>query len=120
LTRGLSSRACTVFSLNQYPFDSISWNRTGNFCVQAGFFREIVAFSGKVVKNAFSWGIQKCSDFMQAIYQQFCLDKILEIITNFLNWENVSAKTPKSKNNPQLNGFFTQNSTSRSIYQFLD
>ena len=77
-------------------------------------------FGGKVVKNAFSWGIQKCLDFMQAIYQQFYVDKILEIITKFLNWENVSAKTPKSKNNPQLNGFFTQNSTSRSIYQFLD
>ena len=77
-------------------------------------------FGGKVVKNAFSWGIQKCSDFMQAIYQQFYVDKILEIITKFLNWGNVSAKTPKSKNNPQLNGFFTQNSTSRSTYQFLD
>ena len=57
---------------------------------------------------------------MQAIYQQFCVDKIVEISIKFLNWVNVSAKTPKSKNYPQLNGFFTQNSTSRLIYQFLD
>ena len=57
---------------------------------------------------------------MQAIYQQFYVDKITEIITKFLNWENVSAKTPKSKNNLQLNGFFTQNSTSNLIHQFLD
>ena len=57
---------------------------------------------------------------MQAIYQQFYVDKITEIITKFLNWENVSTKTPKSKNKLQLNGFFTQNSTSNLIHQFLD
>ena len=57
---------------------------------------------------------------MQAIYQQIYLDKITEISTKFLNWENVSTKTTKSKNKLQLNGFFTQNSTSRSTYQFLD
>ena len=57
---------------------------------------------------------------MQALYQQFYVDKITEIITKFLNWENVSAKTPKSKKYPQLNGFFTQNSTSNLIHQFLD
>jgi len=84
------------------------------------FFSDRVPFGDKVVKNAFSWNIQKCLGFMQTIYQQFCVDKILENITKFLNWENVSAKTPKSKKYPQLNGFFTQNSTSRLIYQFLD
>ena len=57
---------------------------------------------------------------MQALYQQFYVDKITEIITKFLNWKNVSAKTPKSKNKLQLNGFFTQNSTSHLIHQFLD
>ena len=57
---------------------------------------------------------------MQALYQQFYVDKITEIITKFLNWENVSTKTPKSKNKLQLNGFFTQNSTSNLIHQFLD
>ena len=57
---------------------------------------------------------------MQAIYQQFYVDKIVEISTEFLNWENVSTKTPKSKNKLQLNGFFTQNSTSSLIHQFLD
>ena len=57
---------------------------------------------------------------MQAIYQQFYVDKITEISTKFLNWENVSAKTPKTKNKLQLNGFFTQNSTSNLIHQFLD
>ena len=57
---------------------------------------------------------------MQTIYQQFYVDKIVEISTKFLSWVNVSAKTPKSKKYPQLNGFFTQNSTSRLIYQFLD
>ena len=77
-------------------------------------------FGGKVVKNAFSWGIQKCSDFMQAIYQQFYVDKIVEISTKFLSWVNVSDKISKSKNKLQLNGFFTQNSTSNLIHQFLD
>ena len=57
---------------------------------------------------------------MQAIYQQFYVDKITEISTKFLSWVNVSAKTPKSKNKLQLNGFFTQNSTSNLIHQFLD
>ena len=57
---------------------------------------------------------------MQAIYQQFYVDKIVEISTKFLNWENVSDKISKSKNKLQLNGFFTQNSTSNLIYQFLD
>ena len=57
---------------------------------------------------------------MQAIYQQYYVDKITEISTKFLSWVNVSAKTPKSKNYPQLNGFFTQNSTSNLIHQFLD
>ena len=57
---------------------------------------------------------------MQAIYQQFYVDKITEIITKFLSWVNVSAKTSKTKNKLQLNGFFTQNSTSHLIHQFLD
>ena len=77
-------------------------------------------FDGKMVKNAFSWNIQKCLVSMQAIYQQFYVDKIVEISTKFLSWVNVSTKTPKSKNNLQLNGFFTQNSTSNLIHQFLD
>ena len=57
---------------------------------------------------------------MQALYQQFCVDKIVEISTKFLSWVNVSDKISKSKNKPQLNGFFTQNSTSNLIHQFLD
>ena len=57
---------------------------------------------------------------MQTIYQQFYVDKITEISTKFLNWENVSTKTTKSKNKLQLNGFFTQNSTSNLIHQFLN
>ena len=57
---------------------------------------------------------------MQAIYQQFCVDKIVEISTKFLSWVNVSDKISKSKNKLQLNGFFTQNSTSNLIHQFLD
>ena len=57
---------------------------------------------------------------MQSIYQQFCVDKIVEISTKFLSWVNVSAKTSKTKNKLQLNGFFTQNSTSHLIHQFLD
>ena len=57
---------------------------------------------------------------MQAIYQQFCVDKIVEISTKFLIWVNVSDKISKSKNKLQLNGFFTQNSTSNLIHQFLD
>ena len=57
---------------------------------------------------------------MQTIYQQFYVDKIVEISTKFLNWENVSDKISKSKNKLQLNGFFTQNSTSNLIHQFLD
>lgn len=84
------------------------------------FFSDRVPFGGKVVKNAFSWSIQKCLGSMQAIYQQFYVDKIVEISTKFLNWENVSDKISKSKNKLQLNGFFTQNSTSNLIYQFLD
>ena len=65
-----------------------------------------------MVKNAFSWSIQKYLVSMQAIYQQFYVDKIVEISTKFLSWVNVSDKISKSKNYPQLNGFFTQNSTS--------
>jgi len=84
------------------------------------FFSDRVPFGGKVVKNAFSWSIQKCLVSMQGIYQQFYVDKIVEISTKFLNWENVSDKISKSKNKLQLNGFFTQNSTSNLIYQFLD
>ena len=57
---------------------------------------------------------------MQAIYQQFYVDKIVEISTKFLSWVNVSDKISKSKNKLQLNGFFTQNSTSSLIHQFLD
>ena len=57
---------------------------------------------------------------MQAIYQQFYVDKIVEISTKFLSWVNVSDKISKSKNILQLNGFFTQNSTSYLIHQFLD
>ena len=57
---------------------------------------------------------------MQAIYQQIYLDKIVEISTKFLSWVNVSDKISKSKNKLQLNGFFTQNSTSNLIHQFLD
>ena len=57
---------------------------------------------------------------MQAIYQQFYVDKIVEISTKFLIWVNVSDKISKSKNKLQLNGFFTQNSTSNLIHQFLD
>ena len=57
---------------------------------------------------------------MQALYQQFYVDKITEISTKFLSWVNVSDKISKSKNKLQLNGFFTQNSTSNLIHQFLD
>ena len=57
---------------------------------------------------------------MQAIYQQFYVDKIVEISTKFLSWVNVSDKISKSKNKLQLNGFFTQNSTSNLIHQLLD
>jgi len=84
------------------------------------FFSDRVPFGGKVVKNAFSWSIQKCLGSMQAIYQQFYVDKITEIITKFLNWANVSDNTPRIKNKLQLNGFFTQNSTFNLIHQFLD
>jgi len=84
------------------------------------FFSDRVPFGGKVVKNAFSWSIQKCLVSMQAIYQQFYVDKIVEISTKFLSWVNVSDKISKSKNKLQLNGFFTQNSTSNLIHQFLD
>ena len=73
-----------------------------------------------MVKNAFSWGMQKYSISMQAFYQQFYLDKIVEISTEFLSWANVSDKVSKSKNKPQLNGFFTQNSTQSLSYQFFD
>ena len=45
---------------------------------------------------------------MQTIYQQFYVDKIVEISTKFLSWVNVSDKISKSKNKLQLNGFFTQ------------
>jgi len=84
------------------------------------FFSDRVPFGGKVVKNAFSWSIQKYLVSMQAIYQQFYVDKIVEISTKFLSWVNVSDKISKSKNKLQLNGFFTQNSTSNLIHQFLD
>ena len=57
---------------------------------------------------------------MQAVYQQFYVDKIVEISTKFLSWVNVGDKISKAKNKLQLNGFFTQNSTSNLIYQFLD
>jgi len=84
------------------------------------FFSDRVPFGGKVVKNAFSWSIQKCLVSMQAVYQQFYVDKIVEISTKFLSWVNVGEKISKSKNKLQLNGFFTQNSTSNLIHQFLD
>ena len=111
-TQRMHTQHSITFSLTKYPFDSISWNWTGIFVRKSGIFSDRVPFGGKMVKNAFSWSIQKCLVSMQAIYQQFYVDKISEIITKFLNWENVSAKTPKSKNKLQLNGFFTQNSIS--------
>jgi hypothetical protein len=74
----------TSFSLTKYPFDSISWNRTGIFVRPSEIFSDRVPFGGKVVKNAFSWSIQKCLVSMQTIYQQFYVDK------NYGNYHKIS------------------------------
>ena len=57
---------------------------------------------------------------MQAIYQQFYVDKIVEISTKFLSWVNVSDKISKSKNKLQLNGFFTQKRGRILVSQIFD
>ncbi len=82
----LQSTCCNIWQLHatslltKYPFDSISWIRTGILCVRVKFFSVIEAIRQQSGKDAFSWSIQKCQliNHSPAIY----CDK-LEISTNF-------------------------------------